>query len=80
MSQFEETKMRHDALMADLFWNDMVAEAKVYLINKHLANGDLRITDEGVDFVDRKNESRVAFGLDGEKIEFPELDNKRWQG
>lgn len=56
MSKFVETKMRHDALMADLFWNDMVAEAKVYLINKHLANGDLHITEEGVDFIDREKE------------------------
>ena len=55
MSQFEETKMRHDALMADLFWNDMVDEAKVYLINKHLSNGDLHITEEGVDFIGRDN-------------------------
>ena len=54
MSQFEETKMRHDALMADLFWNDMVAEAKVYLINKHLANGDLHITEDGIDFVNKE--------------------------
>lgn len=54
MSQFVDTKMRHDALMADLFWNDMVAEAKVYLVNKHLANGDLHITEDGIDFVNKE--------------------------
>ena len=54
MSQFEETKMRHDAFMADLLWNDMVAEAKIYLINKHLTNGDLHITEEGIEFVDKE--------------------------
>lgn len=54
MSQFVDTKMRHDALMADLFWNDMVAEAKIYLINKHLANGDLHITEDGIDFVNKE--------------------------
>ena len=54
MSQFVDTKMRHDALMADLFWNDMVAEAKIYLINKHLTNGDLHITEDGIDFVNKE--------------------------
>lgn len=54
MSKFEETKMRHDAFMADLLWNDMVAEAKVYLINKHLTNGDLHITEDGIDFVNKE--------------------------
>ena len=54
MSNFVDTKMRHDAFMADLLWNDMVAEAKIYLINKHLANGDLHITEEGIDFVSKE--------------------------
>ena len=54
MSKFVDTKMRHDALMADLFWNDMVAEAKIYLINKHLTNGDLHITEDGIDFVNKE--------------------------
>ena len=77
MSKFVETKMRHDALMADLFWNDMVAEAKVYLINKHLANGDLHITEEGVDFVDREKENtRVVFRANGEVVH-SEMDETR---
>ena len=54
MSKFVDTKMRHDALMADLFWNDMVAEAKIHLINKHLTNGDLHITEDGIDFVNKE--------------------------
>ena len=54
MSKFVDTKMRHDAFMADLLWNDMVAEAKVYLINKHLANGDLHITEEGIEFIGKE--------------------------
>ncbi len=79
MSKFVETKMRHDALMADLFWNDMVAEAKVYLINKHLANGDLHITEEGVDFVGREKENTTpVFDIHGEQI-FPEMDETRWR-
>ena len=77
MSKFVDTKMRHDALMADLFWNDMVAEAKVYLINKHLANGDLHITEEGVDFIGREKENtRPVFDIHGEQI-FPEMGETR---
>lgn len=80
MSKFVDTKMRHDALMADLFWNDMVAEAKVYLVNKHLANGDLHITEEGIDFIGRENESiRPVFDIHGEQV-FPEMDETRYQG
>lgn len=60
MSKFVDTKMRHDALMADLFWNDMVAEAKIYLINKHLTNGDLHITEDGVDFVGREDDTILS--------------------
>lgn len=77
MSKFVETKMRHDALMADLFWNDMVTEAKIYLINKHLTNGDLHITEEGIDFVGREKENtRVVFRANGEVVH-SEMDEKR---
>lgn len=68
MSKFVDIKMRHDALMADLFWNDMVAEAKVYLINKHLTNGDLHITEDGIDFVGRENDAVHRFNTEGEEI------------
>lgn len=50
MSDESKNKINHDSFMADLFWKDMVAEAKVYLINKHLVNGDLKITKDGINF------------------------------
>jgi len=68
MSNFVDTKMRHDAFMADLLWNDMVAEAKIYLINKHLANGDLHITEEGIDFVSKENDVIHRFNTEGKEI------------
>ena len=80
MSDQFKNKINHDSFMADLFWKDMVAEAKVYLINKHLVNGDLKITKDGIDFNKKEkidDDSTTIFGSDNPMLKvYPNTNTK----